>query len=123
MVAVAGHDEHIDAVGDRADHLAFDTTAPAHQLGVRMSEANRSGSKQLRRLVVRDVIVATVGFAPRKAAAEQSRGCCVGSLGDIRRRDMEKRESRIGGEVLDGRVDASLPRSLDHPDDDPHGRH
>ncbi len=40
VVAVAGHDEDIDAVGDRANHLAFDTTAPAHQLGVRMSEAN-----------------------------------------------------------------------------------
>ena len=96
---------------------------PADQLGIRLTETKRRGSKQLGRFVIRDVVVAAVGFAPREAASKQSRGGGVGSVGDIGGCDMEKRESRIRREVLHGGIDAPLPRTLDHPDDDPHGRH
>src|ERR1022692_2814682 len=123
VVAVACHDEHVNPAGHRADDLAFDASTPAEQLSIRVAETRGGVSEQFRRFVIRHVVVAAGRLPPREAAPEQSDGGRIGRVGHVRGRDVEQGESRIGGKVLDGSVDAPLPGSLDHPDHNAHERY
>ncbi len=123
VVTIARDDEHIDARCDRLQDLTLDAPTPADQLSVGSAKASRSGGKQLGRLALGDVVIAGRRLPSGKAAPEQSSGSGAGSLGDVRRRDMQQREPRIGGEALLRGVNAAFPGSLDHPEHDMHRRH
>ena len=122
-IAVAGHHEDIDTVSHGTHHFAFDAPSTADQLGIRVAETSGSCGEQVRRFVVRDIVVAAVGSASWEAAPEQAGGRGVGGFGDIRRGDVQEGESRIRRKLVRGSVDAALPGSLNDPDDDAHGRH
>ena len=119
-VTVASHNQEVDALGDCADNFAFDPSPKMKKLSVVPSELRCRGFQDLQGLLVRDLLKTADRPVRPKSPTEQSGGCPFGDLADIRRRDVEERDARVGGNDPNGGIEAPLPCALDQPDDNPH---
>ena len=119
-ITIAGHNQEVDALGDRADDFALNPSPKMKKLSVRPSKPHCRGLQDRRGLLVRDILEMASRPVHPKAPAEQSGSCSFGDLADVGGRDVEQRNLRVGGNDLSGGVEAALPRALDQPHNDPH---
>lgn len=123
VVPIASGHQQVDVVGHRANDLTFHPSPAVDQLRVRTAEPRGTGGEQLGGRLVRNILELGGGFAPAESPPYQANRCRLGYLAHIGRRHVQQRDAGLGGKVLSGRIHAALPRSLDQPDDDPHGSH
>jgi len=119
-VTVAGHNQEVDALGDRGDNFALNPSPTMNKLRVLPFEQRCRGLQDLRGFLIRNLLKTADRPSRPKSPTEQSGGCGFGDLAHIGGRDMEESDPRVGGKDLGGSVEASLPRPLDQPDDGPH---
>ncbi len=123
MVSIARDHQQVDVIGDSSYDFALDSSSKLDQLHALAAEPSGGGGKQQRPGLSRNLLKLGGGFAPAPGPAQQADPSRLGDITDIGGRHVQEGDAAAGGKVLGGHVKASLPGSLNHPDDGPHGRH
>ena len=98
-VTVAGRNQKVDALGDRADNFALNPPPKMEELSVLSSEPRCRGFQDLQSLLVRDLFETADRPVRPRSPPEQSGGCGFGDLADIGGRDVKERDTGVGGRI------------------------
>jgi len=93
VVAVAGHDQQVDILGDCANDFTLDPSPTLEELRILTAQPRCGVGEQLRCGVVGNVLEGASGSASREPPEQPGRGC-VGKSGDVGGGDVE--ESDLG---------------------------
>jgi len=105
----------------RHDNLALDLSSATEQLNILPAQPLSGGREQPGGCLLSYVVELLLRWASRKSPSKQPTGGRFGYLGDVGRRHVEERDPSVGRNARGRRVNASLPRSLDQPENDAHG--
>ena len=93
VIAVAGHDQQVDILGDGPDDFTLDPSPTLEKLRILTAQSRRGGSEQRRGGVVGNFLEGASGSASREPPEQPGRGR-LGNSGDVGGGDVE--ESDLG---------------------------
>jgi len=93
VVAVAGHDQQVDILGDGPNDLELEPSPTLEKLRIRTAQSSRGGSEQRRGGVVGNFLEGASGSASGEPPEQPGRGR-LGNSGDVGQGDVE--ESDLG---------------------------